>query len=74
MKIDEYESFKTAIENLRLKKHGKVSKSTIKFYKYVEIGEKLDGFRILMHYLLKSRDHIAEDLKLINAALERVES
>ena len=42
--------------------------------RFVESGEKLNGYRILLHYLKKARDQLKDDLTLIEAALEKTEA
>jgi len=39
--------------------------------RFVETGEKLDGFAVLVHHLRKHRDALSEDLGLVEAFLER---
>jgi len=40
--------------------------------RFLENGEKLNGFRNLIYNLKKSRDRLVEDLKLIDQALQKV--
>lgn len=41
--------------------------------RFIETDEKLNGFAVLMHYLRRARDSLNEDLKLIDAALRKIE-
>lgn len=40
---------------------------------YLDKGEMLDGFRVLIHYLKKYRATIKQDIDLIDRALEKIE-
>lgn len=42
--------------------------------RYIETGEKLDGFAVLVHHLKKHKDAISEDLGLLKASLQKVSS
>ena len=39
--------------------------------RFLETGEKLNGFSVLIHYLKKGQTQISEDIALINKALEK---
>jgi len=39
--------------------------------RFVDTGEKLDGFAVLVHHLKKHRDTIRRDLELVDASLQR---
>lgn len=41
--------------------------------RFVETGEKLNGFTVLIHYLKKARSQLTEDLELINAVINKAE-
>jgi len=41
--------------------------------RFVDEDEKLNGYRILIHYLKKYRDSLKSDLELIDAALRKLE-
>jgi len=39
--------------------------------RFVETGEKINGFTVLIHYLKKYKDKLREDLDLIESAIKR---
>jgi hypothetical protein len=39
--------------------------------RYIETGEKLNGFDILIHYLNKNQNQLTEDISLIEAAIKQ---
>ena len=39
--------------------------------RFLETGEKLNGFSVLLHYLKKGQEQISADLELIRKALEK---
>jgi len=41
--------------------------------RFVETGEKMNGFSVLIHYLRKYKNSLKEDLDLIELAIRRAE-
>jgi len=40
--------------------------------RFIDTGEKLDGFAVLAHHLKKHRATISGDLELVDASLQRI--
>lgn len=42
--------------------------------RFIETGEKLDGFAVLAHHLKKHRDTVSGDLELVQDSLQKISS
>jgi GTP cyclohydrolase FolE2 len=42
--------------------------------RFIESGEKLDGFTVLLHYLKKHRASLSRDFEMVETVLEKVSS